>query len=123
MSKRWIVTTAWLALALAGLCGGCGKDPAFTDDYERGKHLQEQKRYREALAAFHDYDLLWPDSKLRPMVFLRIGECHEALAQNDKALAAYTMAIALDPVNVGAYAYQNKVKLRERLAENAGKGK
>ena len=123
MSTRWIVAAAWLALALAGLCGGCGKAPAFSDDYERGKHLQENKRFREALAAFHEYDLRWPDSKRRRMVFLRIGECHEALAQNDKALAAYTMAIALDPENVGVYAYQNKTKLRERLGQAGRDGR
>ena len=122
MSRRWFMA-AWLAVALAGFCGGCGKDPTFADDYERGKFLQEHGRFRQVLAAFHDYDLMWPDSKLRPMVFLRIGECHEALAENDKALAAYTMAIALDPENVGVYAYENKTKLRQRLGQAGGKGK
>jgi tetratricopeptide (TPR) repeat protein len=93
------------------------QEPAFENNFMKGKYYQKRGDYQKALNAFVQYkqEREGTDSPLLPATVLRIGECYEGLEQYDQAMEMYDQAIAMDPDEIGTFAKINKENLQQKL--------
>ena len=109
------MSTWYAAIALCGLLLptiGCAYHGATSDDYVKfGFLVASYRLWNEATFRFEQAVKVDPKNAA---AWNNLGLAYEQLQQDEKALAAYDCALALEPDNV--WILQNYDYLRERLA-------
>lgn len=67
--------------------------------YDAASDLLQQRRYKEAITAFHDFLAKFPNGELAPNARYWLAESYYVTNQNDKAMAAFRSVVDNTPDN------------------------